>query len=76
MREVIIVKSKNILSKHPAVNKSNVGELESIVKKAPFDMRHGNWKTFGASDEQVLVLNEIFNQGLSYHDFRNVVNSL
>ena len=76
MREIVMIKSKNILSKHPSVNKSNVGELEVIVKRAPFDMRHGNWKTFGASDDQVLVLNETFNQGLSYHDFKNAVSIL
>lgn len=73
---IVINRCQKVLIKHPEVNVSEVNELLLIISKASFDMRHGNWKTFGANEKQHSLLNEIFNQGLSYHEFKRAISSL
>lgn len=73
---IIISRSQRVLVKHPEIKVAEVNELLTIVLKAPFDMLHGNWKTFGANEKQHLLLNDIFNQGLSYHEFKRAVSNL
>ncbi len=73
---VILSRSKKVLIKHPEVDETEVSDLYVIVLKAPFDMKHGNWKNFGANERQHSLLNEIFNQGLSYQEFKRAISSL
>lgn len=73
---IVINRCKKVLVKHPEVNISEINELLLIVSKAPFDMRHGNWRTYGANEKQQSLLNEIFNQGLSYHEFKRAMLNL
>lgn len=75
-KETVIRQSEKVLSKNPGVCSSEVERLVSILSRGPFDMRHGDWKPFGANESQNKVINDMYNEGLTIAEFQRAVLAL
>lgn len=75
-KEIVIRHSEKVLSKNPGVCLSEVEKLVGILSRGPFDMRHGDWKPFGANASQNKVINDMYNEGLTIAEFQRAVLAL